>query len=83
MSDRIKMNIVNQKGISMDIKPTGGGSSKTIRQVYIGDDEPTDPEILIWIDTSGDVPTVGTKLMTSDNKEFITANNENFILKEV
>lgn len=51
-------------------------------QIYKGDDEPTDENILIWIDTSGVTPT-GTQLITSDNLEFITANNEKFILKEV
>lgn len=51
-------------------------------QIYRGEDEPTDENILIWIDTSGVTPT-GTQLITSDNLEFITANNEKFILKEV
>lgn len=55
----------------------------SVKQIYIGDEEPTDPEILIWIDTSGDTPTTEVQLMTADNKEFITANNETFILKEV
>lgn len=55
----------------------------TVKQIYIGDEEPTDPEILIWIDTSGDTPITGTQLLTSDNKKFITANDEKFILKEV
>lgn len=57
------------------------GSS--VKQIYIGDEEPTDPNILIWIDTSGDTPIISAQLITSDNKEFITANNEKFILKEV
>lgn len=55
----------------------------SVKQIYIGDEEPTDLEILIWIDTSGETPTTETQLTTSDNKEFITANNEKFILKEV
>lgn len=53
-----------------------------VKQIYRGPDEPTDENILIWIDTSGVTPTK-TQLITSDNLEFITANDENFILKEV
>lgn len=52
------------------------------QQIDIGDTEPTDPNILIWIDTS--VPIlVDNQLMTADNEEFITLNNEIFIVEEV
>ena len=77
----IRLNIVNATtGIGMDVK-TGGGSSKTIKQIYKGPDKPTDPNILIWIDTSIP-PITGTQLITSDNLEFITVDNDIFILNE-
>ena len=56
---------------------TGG-----VKQVYIGNTEPTDPNILIWIDTSDEPIVIDKQLITVDNMEFITANNEKFILKE-
>ena len=58
-----------------------GGGGSGVKQIYRGANLPTDPNILIWIDTSIP-PITGTQLITADNMEFITANNENFILKE-
>lgn len=55
---------------------------ESVKQIYIGNTEPTDSNILIWIDTSEETPITNTQLLTKDNKEFITSNNESFILKE-
>ena len=72
------------------ITPTGtlvasvvsvGGGGSGVKQVYRGSNEPTNPEILIWIDTSIP-PITGTQLITSDNKGFYTSDNEAFILRE-
>lgn len=54
------------------------------KQIYIGDTEPTDSNILIWIDTSTPPtpPIIGTQLITADNLGFYTKNDEVFILKE-
>jgi len=51
------------------------------QQIYIGDTEPTDPNILIWIDTSEPL-IIDNQLITSDNEEFITLNDEIFIVEE-
>lgn len=86
----MKVNL-NLPEMQIDIKPpkkninlgiqritTGGGG---VRQIYRGPDKPTDPNILIWIDTSKK-PVTGTQLITHDNLEFITADNEAFILHD-
>lgn len=49
-----------------------------VNQVYRGDTEPTDENILIWIDTSG-APSPGMAFITSDDKNFITSDNKTFI----
>lgn len=80
-SPNLSMNIVNaETGIGMNVN-TGGGS-KVIKQVYWGDIEPTDENILIWIDTSGVTPSTDIQLVTANDEEFITSDNKNFILKE-
>lgn len=79
---KIGLNIINANGtIGMDVKATGGGGGSVVKQIYIGDTEPTDSNILIWIDTSSQ--TTVTKLITADGYDFITSENEIFILKEV
>lgn len=67
-----------QKNIALGVQrvPSGG-----IKQIYIGDIEPTDPNILIWIDTSIP-PIIGTQLITADDLKFITSDNKAFLLKE-
>lgn len=77
----LSMNIVNaENGIGMNVNTGGGGSSS--KQVYRGPNYPTKESILIWIDTSGVTPSTDIQFITKDGKEFITANNEKFILKE-
>ena len=54
---------------------SGSGSA----QIYRGDTQPVDSNILIWIDTSTTpVPTDNT-LVTSDDKTFVTSDNKTFI----
>lgn len=55
---------------SGNIEISGG-----VEQVYRGATQPTDNNILIWIDTG--IP--GNQLFTSDGKEFITSDNKIFI----
>ena len=69
-----------KKNIVLGVQRINSGGF--IKQVYRGPDKPTDPNILIWIDTSGSEPIGGIQFITKDNLEFITANNENFIVKE-
>lgn len=69
-----------KKNIEFGIQRASSGGPK---QIFIGDTEPTDPNILIWIDTSGDTPVVISTLITADNKQFITSDNKEFILKEI
>ena len=55
------------------------------KQIYIGDTEPTDSNILIWIDTSTSPtppPIIGTQLITNDGLEFYTKDNKVFTLNE-
>lgn len=78
----LSMNIVNaETGIGMNVN-TGGGSGKVVKQIYKGDKEPTDTNILIWIDTSGVTPSTDIQFITKDGLDFITSDNKNFILKE-
>ena len=53
---------------------SGGGSADP--QVYIGEETPSDEDILVWIDTST------YQLITADNQEFVTADNEIFVLAD-
>ena len=46
-------------------------------QVYRGDVEPTDENILIWIDTCQS-PLVGIQFITQDDKDFITSDDNIF-----
>lgn len=48
-------------------------------QVYRGEVEPTDENILIWIDTSDSPTPTSNALITSDGKTFITSDNKTFI----
>lgn len=50
-----------------------------ILQVYRGANRPTDPNILIWIDTSESPGPIGDGLITSDDKLFITSDNKIFV----
>lgn len=78
----MEMRIVNQTdGVGMNIN-NGGGSGKVVKQIYKGDKEPTDTNILIWIDTSGVTPSTDIQFITKDGLDFITSDNKNFILKE-
>ena len=63
---------IELEDIEMDVIREG-----TIGQIYKGPDEPTAPNILIWIDTF-----IDNQFITADDMKFITANNENFIVKE-
>ena len=73
---------VNIKSPKMNVKfGVQGIGTGGVRQVDWGDVEPTDPNILIWIDTYVS-PITGTQLITYDNLEFMTADNEAFILAE-
>lgn len=75
----MKVNIKTPKmNIGLGVQRASSGG---LMQVYKGPDEPTDPNILIWIDTSEE-PIIENQLITADNMEFITADNENFIVKE-
>lgn len=58
-------------------------AGSSVKQIYRGLDEPTNPEILIWIDTSGDTPSTNIQLITANDEKFITSDDKNFILKEV
>lgn len=49
------------------------------KQIYRGSEEPDDQNILIWIETPSGVD---YQLVTSDNEEFITLNDEIFIVEE-
>lgn len=72
--------IRNEYGLEefgVDVAYVGSG----VKQIYWGANEPTDQNILVWIDTSVP-PITGTQLITSDNKGFYTSDNEAFILKE-
>jgi len=76
----MKVNInLPKKNIVLGVQRINSGGFT--QQVYRGPDKPTDPNILIWIDTSGSI-IIENQLITADNLEFITANNENFIVKE-
>ena len=57
---------------------TGGGGGGGVTQIYRGDTEPTDNNILIWIDTSTP-PVIDKQLITSDGDEFITSDNKIFV----
>lgn len=48
-------------------------------EVYRGADQPTDEDILVWIDTSESPTPTGNVLITSDGKTFITSDNKTFI----
>jgi len=70
-------NEYNIEDFGVDVAYGGG----TIKQIYRGENLPTDPNILIWIDTSIP-PITGTQLITADNLGFYTSDNEAFILQE-
>ena len=78
---KVKVNISQKEKVKAIISDTlripGGGKI----QIYKGDTEPTDSNILIWIDTSVP-PIIGSQLITADNLKFITKDNKAFILKE-
>lgn len=75
----IDMNIIDEYGnIGMDVQTGGGGTKK---QIYKGPDEPTDPNILIWIDTSEE-PVVKGRLLTADGEPFITVDGQNFLVAQ-
>ena len=76
----MEVNIKPSK-VNIDIN-TQRISSGGIKQIYKGDTEPTDHNILIWIDTSGVSPTTNIQFVTKDNLIFITKDNFNFIVKE-
>lgn len=70
---------VKQSGeviLNFNVKVAGGGG---VTQIYMGDEEPTDENILVWIDTSEE-PISSNYLITSDNKIFKTADNKKCIL---
>lgn len=46
-------------------------------QIYIGDEQPSDDYVLIWIDTYQS-PLVGIQFITQDNKDFITSDDNIF-----
>lgn len=60
---------------SGNISISGGGGGVT--QIYRGDTEPTDNNVLIWIDTTP--PAIDNQLITSDGDEFITSDNKIFV----
>ena len=61
------------------VKKVEGGSA--INQIYRGSIKPLDPNILIWIDTSGTTPVKKT-LLTENKLTFKTSDDKLFILKE-
>ena len=68
---------VTQEGqtiLNFEVKVAGG---KT--QIYMGDTEPTDENILVWIDTYVP-PAPDNALVTADNEYFITADEEYFVV---
>lgn len=68
---------INNESIlgSGNIDIQGGG----VTQIYMGDEEPTDENILVWIDTSEE-PITDNALITADGNVFITADDKNFIV---
>lgn len=50
------------------------------KQVYRGADQPTDENILIWIDTSA--PVQHNAMLTSDGKWFMTSDNKEFVVSD-
>ena len=71
---------VTQEGqtiLNFEVKVAGGGSG--VNQIYMGDTEPTDPNILVWIDTYVP-PAPDNALVTADNKYFITADGKYFVV---
>ena len=58
---------------------TGGGGGGP-QQVYRGETEPTDENILIWIDTSA--PTHPNAMLTSEGDWFITSEGEDFVVAD-
>lgn len=68
---------INNESIlgSGNIDIQGGG----VTQIYMGDIEPTDENILVWIDTSEE-PITDNALITADGYMFITADDKNFIV---
>lgn len=64
---------VHQEGMTIlnfDIKVAGGGG---VTQIYMGDTEPTDENILVWIDTYTP-PIPDNALYTSDGQVLIDSN---------
>lgn len=59
----------------------GGGGGETVRQVYRGDNMPTDRNILIWIDTKSE-PIVRNAMITADDDYFITSDELDFVVRE-
>ena len=75
----MKVNInTPKKQVNLGIQRINSGG---VRQVDWSDIEPTNPNILIWIDTSEE-PIIDNQFITADDMEFITADNEIFIVKE-
>ena len=56
-------------------KSIGGVSSN---QIYMGNEQPSDQDILIWIDTSGSTPSEYIPFITSSNETFITSDDKQF-----
>lgn len=70
---------VKQSGeviLNFNVKVAGGGG---VTQIYIGDTEPTDENILVWIDTYVP-PAPDNAFVTADNKYFITADGKYFVV---
>ena len=68
---------VKQSGeviLNFNVKVAGG-----VQQIYMGDTEPTDENILVWIDTYTPPPPEDA-LITADNEYFITADEEYFVV---
>ena len=69
--------VTSVNGMTGDVViPTGQG----VAQIYRGSDQPTDENILIWIDTSA--PTHPNAMLTSEGDWFITSEGEDFVVAE-
>lgn len=59
--------------------PRGPQGPQGEMQIQMSDEEPTDENILVWIDTSEE-PITDNAFITADDKTFITADDKNFIV---
>ena len=82
-SPNMKVKLLDDNNVNVIIPDTqripGTGG---VKQVYRGEIEPIDENILIWIDTSMP-PVIGSQLITSDDLRFITSDDKGFILEEL